>query len=1209
MASDHVTAMSHRLADIRQQGKFQNFVAQAHSRDILRYLQVPPEKWPAYTDSLDDDLNYTAHYLLYQGLELRNQPGTAAESDAHLTLGAEILEYLHTRAGAGDPERVCQIFTAALAYYIAGHFARAFVLIRDLEASVPLPGYLRPLRHLLMKDFGRLRGEIFGLLLNPEYADTRIAEHVAAGAMDEDQAVSRILEATLCRALSFFLEYAKTGIDGLLATADHMLEQGIRLAIETRFVDWWWFLSCVRALLRSYQAHSLWTNLAPYLGNPAARHLSVRYIRGNYRRPIPIIELWPSQVTAVPMLADSATGRKNLCLRMPTSAGKTKVAELAILDLLAAHLSPDVKCMYVAPFRSLAVEIEQTLKQAFMPLGVRVSELYGGFELTLSEKLLIEKTQVLVATPEKMDAFLRFNPELAAQIKLVILDEGHIISPPNLRWIRQSRGLKYEVFLQRLLNRYEQTETRILFLSAVMPNAEQFAEWITGDPKGTVHSDWRPSRLMLGELTWTGDRVDLDFTHADHQPLGHRCFVHRFVGQVTPEELPDRRRKAPFPDDAAEALALAALEFAQKGMTMIFVARKASVEPLGRKVLACIHLLRRLAERRGASYGLPRPTNLRTHLDKCARLIRETMGSDSPIAEFLNEGFVVHHGSLPHPVRFELEKLVRSGDIRLVIATTTLAQGVNFPVHTVIVHSLDHGQRELVSPMDFWNICGRAGRGMKENEGQVLFFVQKYFDEWRNAPFRKWLQRYNSAGQERRWQEWLEEQAAVRQRYVDSYGAYSVQSALRKVLVTIWQLWKQAHETVDVAELCEALANHTLDLFAPSEEIDLESLLSTLDGLILAVTEERENEEITPDDFQDIFKRSLLHLQLDSEKSRDTVHRMLHARVRYVHSKYPQRRDRQRLYRLGLPLQDCEQIEAARETLLELYRSAADFDNWTAEQRSDHLAEIAAFLLNLSEITPDSELPEYWRRVLFLWLTGITPDEMVNDPELSPHSSSPAAISRLIDDLCTYRLPWGFNSLGIYLEGAADEVGQALPEVCGYYSAMVKYGVHDPTACWLLTFGVTSRRVAVRAAQILAGAFSRPEALLGWLLSGGVAYLASAGLTAEEVRVLEEALVGLDYDPTKAGKVPGSRRINIKSSARAARLVEVQDRLLIRPGSPDSGRSFALFTLMGELLGRYTLTSGQPLANLDHPEQLDVFVEQVSATNGTCTMTVRLELV
>src|SRR5262249_20643052 len=147
---------------------------------------------------------------------------------------------------------------------------------------------------------------------------------------------------------------------------------------------------------------------------------------------------------------------------------------------------------------------------------------------------------------------------------------------------------KYEVLLQRLGRRFEPTETRIIFLSAVLPNAEQVAEWITGDSSGLVASNWRPSRLMLGEAIWDGEAISIEYTHADHKPLGHRCFVRRFVVQIPAEQLLDPRRRTPFPSDQSEALALTALDFAKRGMTMVFVARKASTEPLGKAVLGCI---------------------------------------------------------------------------------------------------------------------------------------------------------------------------------------------------------------------------------------------------------------------------------------------------------------------------------------------------------------------------------------------------------------------------------------------------------------------------------------------------------------------------------------------------------------------------------------------------------------------------------------------
>jgi hypothetical protein len=83
---------------------------------------------------------------------------------------------------------------------------------------------------------------------------------------------------------------------------------------------------------------------------------------------------------------------------------------------------------------------------------------------------------------------------------------------------------------------------------------------------------------------------------------------------------------------------------------------------------------------------------------------------------------------------------------------------------------------------------------------------------------------------------------------------------------------------VDIPSLCEALADHRLDLLAPDEEVDLESLLSTLDGLLIAMTEESEAEEITPDTFQDLLCRSLVHLQLASPDRRREVNELFAAR-------------------------------------------------------------------------------------------------------------------------------------------------------------------------------------------------------------------------------------------------------------------------------------------------------------------------------------------
>ena len=1191
--SDHIGALREIADSVLREGRFQNFVAQSHSRDVLRQLRTPQDQWPAYSAGLDEDLVYAAQTLLYVGLRLKLE-STPESGDGYLTQGAEILEYVYSRGADDDPERVSQLFTAALAYYMAGHFARAFVLVRDLEGESPLPRFLRPLRHLLLKQHRLLRREVLDQLLLGEYADDGIAAAVAAGELDEDAALCRILEATLFRALSHYLEYARTGARPLLEAAEAFLSGGAEVATDHRFADWWWYYSCVRVMLRTFDRHSLWSNLAPYLGQPTTADLTRQYVRANLRLPVPLTELWPSQVTAVPRLF--APGLPNVCVRMPTSAGKTKIAELAILAQLAQGFpAADMKCVYVAPFRSLAVEVEQTLRLALRPLGVRVSELYGGFEFTAADRLLIESTQVLVATPEKLDAFLRVTPELAGRLRLVIVDEGHIISPPNLRSLHEARGLKYEVFLQRLVTRCQRSGARIVFLSAVMPNAEQFAEWITGGQDGLVTSDWRPSRLLLGEAVWDGRQVDIEYTHADRTPLGHKCFVRGFVPSRPPEAVPVRGRKHPLPRDDDEAIALAALELARHKLTMVFVAQRRSTEPLGRTILKCIAARRAIAEHAGESYGLPVAAEHRAAIDRCVSLIREHMGEDSNHAHFLGEGFVIHHSGLPQPVRIAIERLVRAGAVRLVVATTTLAQGVNFPIHTVLVHSLDQGHGQPVSAMDFWNICGRAGRGMKENEGQVLFFAKQCFEEWDAGKCKSSAKfaRQPAHWRRQKWQEWCGEQRAAREAYITQYGTYQVQSGLLHLLNQVKDLWTALHGDLDLAAFCEALANHTLDLFAPSEALDLDSVLSTLDGLLIAITEECEADEITPDTFQSLLTRSLVHLQLATPADRAFVNEAFAARVRYIRGRYPDRGKRLQFYQLGLPLRDCEFLEASRDELLGLFQKAADYPTWSVAERAGHITEIAGYLFRLSELAP-SDVPDAHGRVLELWLSGGTPAGMLGDGEVRESGLTQDKLNRWVDQVFGFRLPWGLNAVGCYLRQYAESVGAPWPDVCDYYSSFVKYGVHEAVVCWLLGLGVGSRAVATRVGGLIGDRFSNPETMLQWLRSGGIDELTAQGLSADDAASLREAVPNAR---AASGRADQTLDVRVRRPRDPRITLAPGTSLLLEPAGEAGSHNYRLLTLSGAVVDEFLLNS-TPLASLmTNPEFVIAMV--VASPTGT----------
>src|SRR3989304_2826717 len=108
-------------------------------------------------------------------------------------------------------------------------------------------------------------------------------------------------------------------------------------------------------MFRTLGDASLWEILPPFFYPESGSHLD-QYIRLLAYSNLPVIELWTSQRAAL-SLALTPTNRGGV-INLRTSAGKTRVAELAILQTLS--FNPTARVIYLAPFRSLAFEVEQT---------------------------------------------------------------------------------------------------------------------------------------------------------------------------------------------------------------------------------------------------------------------------------------------------------------------------------------------------------------------------------------------------------------------------------------------------------------------------------------------------------------------------------------------------------------------------------------------------------------------------------------------------------------------------------------------------------------------------------------------------------------------------------------------------------------------------------------------------------------------------------
>ena len=898
----------------------------AHSRAILRQLGRPAEDWPRFRGDLDERLHHAAHHLLWSALQLLEANRTTEDVRPLLIAAAESWEFICSDPRYESPDRVEQAINATMAYYLSGHYARSFVLLReaipDGSSLPPILGLLVAVFRKQLREARRIANSCFA---DSSLRDAQISEDLQSGRISRDEAYHRILLASAAQAISHYLEFPKSGDATLLDRGIAILDDAILIARELRYADWWWWLYCLRFLFGEFGGASPWTLLGPSLGDGGGRPLIENFIRAGLRCQPPVLELWPSQVKALPIINEASC--PDFCLKMPTSAGKTRIAELTILRFLIDHQEDmAAKCIYLAPFRSLAVEIEIGLRRSLGPLNVEVSQIYGGHEISPADVASLDQYRVLIATPEKFDALLRFVPELADSIRLVIIDEGHIVEP-NLR------GLRFEFFIHRLLKRLPRPACRFVFISAVLPNAGQFAEWITGAADGLVESDWRPSRLMLGRLSWDGSTMRIDYTHQGNAPFAQDCFVPRFIEQAATRGIVPRRRK-PFPADPGEAFALAALLFARQGTTLVFVPQKRSTEAFGKLLLSTLAIQRALGLSHGEEFDLPVPGRDTPTWRRCRRVIEEEMGADSILLALLDEGILLHHGNLPWRVRIAVEELARSDGVRLIVATTTLAQGVNLPIKTVLVRGLRIGHNELISPMTFWNICGRAGRAMKENEGQVLFCFDRTTD----------------IGQRRRLEADISE-------VLSKLDQVTVVSAMFRCLRTIVNAWNKIHPTLDLTSLCMYLAEDRFDWAAEEDRGNLQSLLDIMDGHLLAVSEEMALDPTDPNTIQAIVQGSLLDIQLKAQEVAvvpyEAATGIFTVRVSHLHRAYSDPAMRRRLYRLGMSLSSCVMIESSRDDLLALYMSAEDWSQWTAERRRDLLERLAEFVLKVPDTAPE----------------------------------------------------------------------------------------------------------------------------------------------------------------------------------------------------------------------------------------------------------------
>lgn len=377
---------------------------------------------------------------------------------------------------------------------------------------------------------------------------------------------------------------------------------------------------------------------------------------------------------------------ENMLVCAPTGAGKTDVALLTILHTIGQFVTEaeegvidvdydEFKIVYVAPLKALAAEIVEKYSQKLKWLGINVRELTGDMQLTRAE---IMTTQVIVTTPEKWDVVTRKlngDNELVAKVKLLIIDEVHLL--------HEDRGSVIETLVARTLRQVESTQLmiRVVGLSATLPNFMDVADFLGVNRNiGMFYFDqlFRPCPLkqeLVGVRGKAGSKT-----------------ARENIDRVSYDKLVENIRNG--------------------GQVMVFVHLRKDTFKTARNFIS-------MAQAKGDL-----PDFDCTESESYDRFKREMAGKNrnKDMRELFPYGFGIHHAGLLRSDRNLTEKMFLSGAIRVLCCTATLAWGVNLPAAVVIVKGTqvyDSKQGGFVDLgiSDVIQIFGRAGRPQFEKYG------------------------------------------------------------------------------------------------------------------------------------------------------------------------------------------------------------------------------------------------------------------------------------------------------------------------------------------------------------------------------------------------------------------------------------------------------------------------------------------------------------
>jgi hypothetical protein len=1007
-----------RLQELTKPGFREKLIARGLARGLIWEDGKLPAGAPIFSKELSTDLLDHGFGVLALSLELRQVGGPVEVVKQGLYTAAEAIESAVRRGSAADIERGFHLTMTAAAFHIGGYAARAFSLFETDLPSLNLASYELALVLLMRRNFVSMRQNSAEWLQATANSDAGVVERLTKeDDFSIDDVVAIALTRIFHRAIAVFEVALLTGRAQYFEIARNRIEMGLTEAAAANHVPLWWSFTIARHLFDDLWGTSLHVCLPLEGGPPAWPTLRADFLQVLAARPVAEIDLWPSQIEAARRVLDTSD---DLVVALPTSAGKTRIAELCILRTLA----DGKRVIYVTPLRALSAQVESGLARTFRPLGVTVTSVYGASGVASSDIDTLASASIVVATPEKLDFAIRQEPSLINDVGLIVLDEGHMIG-------LSERDIRYEMLLQRLLRREDAAERRLVCLSAVFSKGDSFDDftaWLRSDVPGTaIQSRWRPTRQRPATVEWqkTVARLELDVE-------GEKPFVPRFVEA----QLPFKPRRKLFPSDAQELVVASTSAFLARGQSvLIYCPQKVSVETTAGAFLKA---------NKGGYFQSALTASARAKLANAIRIGKEWLGESHPAVASLYLGIAVHHGSLPRSFLSEVESLLKQRLLPICVCSATLAQGVDLSFSVLLFRSL-YRAGKIIPAKEFANVVGRVGRAFVDLDG--IYALPIYEATPAKALAKK----------------------AVFNRLIVAAQRRQLESGVRLLIDVIIRILRE-RLNVSAEQIVEYVTNMQSPWAVQAINEDdnypgaLRACLNELDTAILGVVDVLELPMSEVADYLDQCLQGSYwqrRLQRTDKESKHLQEAVIRGRAAWIWS-HSDAEKRKGYFAAGVGYAAGKALDDNADELRRLLTSAdqalAAADVATAVSASIDLAKI---IFAIHPFEPDNAQSN-WPKLLDGWLRGRALAEFADNVGVG-----------FIQGDVVYRLVWGVEAARLHIaqtRSAADD-GERGSDL----ALCLTYGVPNRGAALFIQGGMNSRTLACKVAQGATGTSSLRE--------------------------------------------------------------------------------------------------------------------------------------